>query len=185
MGLLDGGLEIDHSGPIPVDSCVGTIVRVIGQVGGCAYYYGLHFSGGELASLVFGSGKGQAGARGSSLITDRPDTVLRLSTHGKLPDIRKLKIEKVRNSDSIDHEEFELKVDLNTGLFLLEPTDAEGTKIKSGEVMEILKERSPIPLGELKKELVAKNLHQVPRLNVLSEHQGSCGVPQVVESLPR
>ena len=88
-------------------------------------------------------------ARGSSLITDRPDTVIRLDKV-KVGPTRTITFEKLRNApDSGRPGKFELQQDSN-GMFVLLTPDPEATKIKTGEALEMIPEEGSVQMGELK-----------------------------------
>ena len=109
------------------------------------------------SELTTGRNRGsQYEARGSSLITDRPDTVLRLS-RGQQPDRRRLTFEKLRNGDeSKKPEPCELFEDTDSGLFLLLNPDAESTALKQGEILDLIHGGEPVELKELKRTIASR-----------------------------
>ena len=93
---------------------------------------------------------GLQSARGSSLITDRPDTILRLS---KSKDRTKstLSFEKLRNGDDSKHPDpLEMTVDLDSGLFL--PTTVASSGLKTGQVLALVP-AEPRDFGRVSREI--------------------------------
>lgn len=92
-------------------------------------------------------------ARGSSLITDRPDTILRLSPT-KESDKVQLTFEKLRNNDEFKKPEpMTLLKNIDTGLFVTTGSEDIG-RLKEGDILALL--TGQIELGELKRMIVAK-----------------------------
>ena len=91
--------------------------------------------------------KGKQDARGSSLITDRPDTVLRLSKKGEAVTVT---FEKLRNAEEVAKPSpVELVVDMASGLFKPVSGDAQASALNSGEVLHLVEQQNPWELGEL------------------------------------
>ena len=95
-------------------------------------------------------GHGLYESRGSGVITDRPDTVFRLSATSDRSRVT-LTVEKLRNSAEIQHPDpTEMYVDTETGLFI--PTATTSTGLKTGDVLTLVPVE-PVDFGNVADEI--------------------------------
>ena len=100
--------------------------------------------------------EGKYTARGSSVITDRPDTILWLEPHKKNSDTIFMHWEKLRNADEKKKPEpLHLRVDPESGLFVPISADVEADRLPASTVLGAIP-RGWTPLGDIVDQLAAQ-----------------------------